>query len=56
MDEFKKKSLINYGYELEYANELGKKRLRNFEKKHNRKLSRVKLKIYDRKLIKNYDE
>lgn len=44
MDRFKQVSLNDYGYEMAYANELGKKKLRKYEKKHIRKSSRVRLK------------
>ena len=53
MDDFKKKTLNTYGWELSYANELGKHKLRSEDKKSIRRLSRSKLKNYDRKIINN---
>ncbi len=44
MDIFKKASLNDYGYEMEWAKELGKVKLRKFEKKQIRKTSRKRLK------------
>ena len=53
MDDFKKKTLNTYGWELSYSNELGKYKLRSEDKKSIRRLSRSKLKNYDRKIINN---
>lgn len=44
MDKFKIASLNNYGFEIEYAKELSKHKLRAYEKRHIRRLSRTKLK------------
>ena len=44
MDDFKKSSLSNYGWELDYSHEVGKNKLRKEEKKMIRRLSRTRLK------------
>lgn len=52
MDDFKKKSLVSYSLEMSYAEELGKKKLRKYEKRMIRRLSRAKMKNQDRKINK----
>lgn len=54
MDDFKKKALNTYGWELSYSEELGKHKLGSKEKKFIRRLSRSKLKNYDKKNNKDF--
>ena len=44
MDDFKRVTLNDYTWEMDYANELNKNKLRKFEKKFIRKTSRNRLK------------
>lgn len=44
MDKFKIKSLNDYGYEMAYANELCKSKLKSNDKRYIKKLSRTRLK------------
>ena len=52
MDDFKKVSVNDYNWDIEYANELGKTKLRRFEKKYIRRTSRSRLK----QKLNNYKE
>jgi len=44
MDLFKSKTIDNYGWEMSFANEVGKKKIQHRDKKRLRKLSRTRLK------------
>lgn len=53
MNIFKSKGIAKYNSEMEYAEELGKRKLAKYEKRYIRQYSRNKLKAQLRNQLKN---